>query len=157
MVVPLLAQNLAVSEGASGMTWDAVARAVTFSYPGRGGKRTIWIANRFSSSFRLELAQRYDLGGVVVTDVSTESGGADVLVPIRQLADTGDLDLSTPNEDLFAPVWTATTGVLSATSGDSVTWTAPAEAGPAEIVLIVSDGVVRVGQRVTLDVVAPAE
>jgi hypothetical protein len=150
---PLVAQNLAVAEGASGMAWDDVARAVTFSYPGRGGKRTIWIANRFSSSFRLELAQRYELGGVVVTDVSVGSGGGDVLVPISQYADTGDLEVTKPNGDLFTPTWSASTGLLSATSGDSVTWTAPV--GPGEVTLVVSDGVVRMGQRVTLDV-APA-
>jgi hypothetical protein len=135
------------------MLWDGVARSVTYSYPGRGGKRTMWIANRFSSGYRLELAQRYELAGVVVTDVSVASGGADVLVPIREMADTGDLELTTPNGDLFTPSWTASTGTLSASSGDSVTWTPPA--GSGEITLIVSDGVVRVGQRVVLEV-APA-
>src|SRR5439155_542640 len=34
--VPLVAQNLAESEASSGMHWDDGARAVTFSYPGRG-------------------------------------------------------------------------------------------------------------------------
>jgi spore germination protein YaaH len=151
--VPLRAQNLATAEGASGMSWDDVSRTVRFNYPGRGGERTVWIANRFSAAFRVELAQRFQLGGVVISDVST--GSADVLVPVRQLSDTGDLDLSLPNGDLFATTWTASAGTLSATSGESVTWSAPAEAGQPEITLIVSDGVARVGQRIKLDVVAP--
>ena len=100
------------------------------------------------------MAQRYGLAGVVISDVSTGSGATDVLFPVRQFADTGSYDLSMPNGELFTPTWTASTGALSGTSGDAVTWTAPAEPGPAEITLVVSDGVVRVGQRVALDVIA---
>jgi hypothetical protein len=153
--VPLLAQNLSPEDGASGMAWDETARAVTFSYPGRGGKRTVWMANAFSAAFRLELAQRYGIAGVAVASVAVEDGGADVWAPIRELADTGTLVLSKPNGDLFAPTWSAAEGNLSATSGGSVTWTAPAEAGTYEVTLIVSDGVVRAGQRFSLEVIEP--
>ena len=152
--VNVIARNLAQSEGASGLHWDGVSRTVAFSYPGPGGERTVWIANRFSSAYRLELAQRYGLAGVVISDVSTGTGATDVLVPVRQFADTGSYDLAMPNGELFTPTWTASAGALSGTSGDAVTWTAQAEPGLAEITLIVSDGVVRVGQRVALDVIA---
>jgi spore germination protein YaaH len=151
--VPLVAQNLAQSEGASGMLWDEAARAVTFNYPGRGGKRTVWIANEFSAAFRLELAQRYGLAGVAVDSVAVEDGGADVWAPIRDFSDTGTLGLSKPNTDRFSPVWSAAAGTLSATGGDAVTWTAPAEPGAYEITLTVSDGAVRVAQRFSLEVV----
>ena len=155
--VPLLAQNLSPEDGASGMAWDDVARAVTFSYPGRGGKRTVWLSNAFSAAFRLELAHRYGIAGVAVSSVAVEDGGADVWAPIRELADTGTLELAKPNADLFAPIWDAPAGNLSATSGGSVTWTAPNDAGTYDVTLIVSDGVVRAGQRVSLEVVdAPA-
>lgn len=154
--VPLVAQNLATSQGATGMLWDDTARSVTFRYPGRGGQRTVWIANEFSASFRLELARRYNLGGVTIPDVSQEGGGADVWSPVQQLAETGELTLSKPNGDLLAPVWTASAGSLSTSSGDSVTWTAPGQAGDAEITLVVSDGVIRAGQRVTVSVLEPA-
>lgn len=153
--VPLVAQNLATSEGGTGMIWDDTARSVTFRYPGRGGQRTVWIANEFSASFRLELARRYELGGVTIPDVSQEGGGADVWSPVQQLAETGELTLSKPNGDLLAPVWTASAGSLSTTTGDSVTWTAPAQASDAEITIVVSDGVIRIGQRVTVTVQEP--
>jgi hypothetical protein len=154
--VPLVAQNLAQSEGASGVLWDETARAVTFSYPGRGGKRTVWIANQFSAAFRLELAQRYGLAGVVVDTIAVEDGAGDVWASIRELADTGSLALSKPNGDRFSPQWDATGGTLSGTSGDAVTWTAPQEPGTYDITLTVSDGVVRVGQRFSIEVVAAA-
>ncbi len=115
--VQLVAQNL--SEGASGLHWDDQARSVTFSYPGRGGKRTVWISNQFSAGFRLELAQRFGLGGVAIDDVSLEGGGADVWAPVQQLSDTGSLTLTRPNGQLFTPAWTANDGVLSAPSGAS--------------------------------------
>lgn len=152
--VQLVAQNL--SEGASGLHWDDQARSVTFSYPGRGGKRTVWISNQFSAAFRLELAQRFGLGGVAIDDVSRESGGADVWAPVQQLSDTGSLTLTRPNGQLFTPVWTTNDGVLSAPSGASTSWTAPSQPGSYTVVLVVSDGVIRGGQQVTLDVVPPS-
>jgi spore germination protein YaaH len=154
--VELVAQNLAQSEGASGMLWDEAARAVTFNYPGRGGKRTVWLANQFSAAFRVELAQRYGLAGVAVDNVALEDGAADVWAPIRELSDTGSIVLSKPNTDRFAPQWSAAAGTLSATSGDSVIWTAPAEPGTYEVTLTVSDGVVRVAQTFSLEVVPAA-
>lgn len=153
--VPLLARNLAQGEGASGLRWDDTARAVTFSYPGRGGQRTVWIANRYSAVFRLELAQRYGLGGVAITDVS-QDGAADIWAPVRELADTGTLSLTKPNSDLFTPTWLSSDGSIAPSSGDAVTWTAPAEAGTYGITLVVSDGIVRVGQQITIDVVEGA-
>lgn len=152
--VQLVAQNLAQSEAASGLHWDDQARSVTFSYPGRGGKRTVWIANQFSASFRLELAQRYELGGVAINDVSSEGGGADVWTPVQQLSDTGNLALSRPNGQLLTPSWSVSDGTVSPPTGDTATWAAPTRAGTYQIVLIVSDGAVRAGQQVTLDVVA---
>ena len=152
--VQLVAANLA--EGASGLHWDDQARAVTFSYAGRGGKRTVWISNQFSAAFRLELAQRYGLGGVAIDNVSQEAGGADVWAPIQQLSDTGSLALVRPNGQLFTPVWSASDGALSTANGATTTWTAPTQPGSYDIVLVVSDGVIRGGQQVTLDVVPPS-
>ncbi len=154
--INLIAQNLAVSEGATGLHWDDTARAVSFRYAGRGGQRTVWIANEFSASFRLELARRYNLGGVTIPDISQQAGGADVWAPVQQLAETGELSLSKPNGDLLTPIWSASTGSFGNSTGDSVTWTAPATEGDAEITIVVSDGVIRIGQRVTISVQPPA-
>jgi hypothetical protein len=153
--VKLTAQDLAQSAGASGMRWDDTARAVTFSYAGRGGKRTVWIANQFSAAFRLQLAQQYSLGGVVINDVSTEGGGANIWPAVNELADSGSVTLAKPNGALLTPAWDAKDGTLDKKSGESVTWTAPAQAGTYEVTLIVSDGVVRAAQKIALDVAAP--
>ncbi len=150
--VQLVAQNLAASENASGLTWDDGARSVTFKYPGRGGTRTVWVANAFSAAFRLDLAQRRGLGGVTINDVSTQGGGADVWAPVQQAADTGSLTLSRPNGELLTPAWSTASGTITPQTGDAVTWTAPANEGTYTVTLIVSDGVVRAGQLVSLDV-----
>lgn len=154
--VQLIAQNLAASENASGLKWDESARSVTFKYPGRGGTRTVWIANAFSAAFRLDLAQRHGLGGVTINDVSTQGGGADVWTTVQQVSDTGTLTLSRPNGELLTPAWSTGDGVLAPQTGDAVTWTAPGKDGTYTVTLIVSDGVVRAGQLVSLDVVPAA-
>jgi|CXWL01.1.fsa_nt_gi hypothetical protein len=150
--VQLVARNLSPTEGASGLAWDDAARAVTFSYNGPGGKRTVWIANEFSVAFRLELAQRFKLGGVVISDVSR--GSADVWAPVQQIADTGDLTLTKPNGELLIPAWAVTdnAGSINPTTGTSVAWTAPAAAGSYTITIIISDGIQRAGQTIPLDV-----
>jgi hypothetical protein len=124
---------------------------VRFKYPGLGGERTVWLANAFSAAFRLELAQRYNLGGVALTDVSAESGSS-VWDTVQNFAETNELTLVKPNGDLFLPSWTASEGAIAPSGGDETTWTAPAAEGPYEITLIVSDGVERVGQRITINV-----
>ena len=130
---------------------------MTFTYPGRGGRRTVWISNELSTAFRLELALRYNLGGVSFADVSMEAGGANVWPAVQQVSDTGSASLVKPNGELFAPVWSAAGGSLNSTNGDTVTWTSPGEAGPYEITLTVSDGVVRAVNRVTVTVAAGEE
>jgi hypothetical protein len=155
--VQLEATNLAAAESASGIHWDDQARSVTFSYQGRGGKRTVWISNAFSAAFRLALAQQYNLGGVTIADVSTQGGGADVWAPVLQLSDVGSLTLSRPNGELLSPTWSTGEGSLSPQVGDTTVWKAPAAPGTYQVVLIVGDGIVRVGQQVSIDVVAPPQ
>jgi hypothetical protein len=155
--VQLEATNLAAAENASGIHWDDEARSVTFSYQGRGGKRTVWISNQFSAAFRLALAQQYNLGGVTINDVSKQGGGADVWAPVQQLSDAGNLTLSRPNGELLSPTWSTGDGSLSPQVGDTTVWKAPAAPGPYQVVLIVGDGVVRVGQQVAVDVLAPPQ
>ena len=62
-VVSVAAVNLDRDAGNSGLYWDNEARAVTFAYEARGGPRTVWLENRYSAAFRLDLASRYGLGG----------------------------------------------------------------------------------------------
>ncbi len=150
--VQLVGQNLAEELGASELRWDDGARAVVFSYAGLGGERTVWIANVFSEAFKLDLARRYQLGGVAVADVSQSAADANIWPAVRQYAETGEVVLIEPNGGLLQPQWTATGGTLESYTGAKVTWRAPAESGVYTLTLIVSDGVMRVGQRLQLQV-----
>ena len=73
---------------------------------------------------------------------------------VQQLSDTGNLALSRPNGQLLTPSWSVSEGTVRPETGDTATWSAPAKAGTYQVVLIVSDGAVRAGQQITLDVVA---
>ena len=150
--VQLVGQNLAEELGASELRWHDGARAVVFSYAGLGGERTVWIANVFSEAFKLDLARRYQLGGVAVADVSQSAADANIWPVVRQYAETGEVVLIEPNGVLLQPQWTATGGTLESYTGATVTWRAPAESGVYTLTLIVSDGVMRVGQRLQLQV-----
>lgn len=151
--VTIFGPNIYEEEGASGVYWDEEALAVTFSYPGEGGARTVWIENSFSVAFKLDLAQRFRLGGVAVDDVSLSAAGPDIWRPIQELADSGKVTLVRPNGPLLKPHWEATGGSLDGQASGAVVWKAPA-AGTYDVTLVVSDGVVRVGQRLALEVQA---
>lgn len=74
---------------------------------------------------------------------------------MQQLSDAGSITLSRPNGELFTPAWTTADGSIAPPTGSNVTWTAPATAGSYSITVVVSDGVVREGQAISIDVVAP--
>jgi hypothetical protein len=150
--VQALGQNLASATGGGGLSWDDAARAVTFSYTGAGGARTVWLANVFSESFKLDLARRYELGGVAIDDVSKRGTDANIWPAVRQYAQAGEVALLKPNGALLTPSWTASGGVLASKSGVTVAWQAPAQAGTYTLTLVVSDGVTRVGQQIQVPV-----
>jgi len=151
--ITIVGPNIYQEEGASGLYWDEEAMAVTFSYPGEGGARTVWIENSFSVAFKMDLVRRFKLGGVAVDDVSLSAAGPDIWRPIQELADSGNVTLVRPNGSLLKPHWEATGGALDGQANGAVVWTAPA-AGSYDVTLVVSDGVVRVGQRLALEVKA---
>ena len=151
--VTIVGPNIYQEEGASGVYWDDEALAVTFSYPGEGGARTVWIENSFSMAFKLDLVRRFQLGGVAVDDVSLSAAGPDIWRPIQELAESGKVTLVLPNGSLLKPHWEASDGALDGGAQGAVGWTAPGP-GAYEVTLVVSDGVVRVGQRLSLEVAA---
>ena len=151
--VTVVGPNIYEEEGASGLYWDEEALAVTFSYPGEGGARTVWIENSFSVAFKMDLVRRFQLGGVAVDDVSLSAAGPDIWRPIQELADSGNVTLVRPNGSLLKPHWEASGGALDGQANGAVVWTAPS-AGSYDVTLVVSDGVVRVGQRLPLEVKA---
>lgn len=152
--VQALGQNLAGQAG--GLLWDDTARAVVFRYTGPGGERTVWLANVFSEAFKLDLARRYQLGGVAIEDVSRRTEDANIWSAVLEYGQTGNVTLVKPNGQLLQPRWTADGGVLQDDGGASVTWRAPDETGTYTLTLIVSDGVIRVGQRIAVAVEASA-
>jgi len=149
-------QNLGDPVAGGGLTWDDTARAVVFNYTGPGGLRTVWLANAFSESFKIDLARRYQLGGVAVDDISAGAADAGIWPAVEQYASSGAIDLVKPNGDLLTPRWQASAGELASDAGVSVTWTAPEEAGTYTLTLIVSDGMTRVGRELPVVVETPA-
>lgn len=151
--VVALAQNLAPEMGASALRWDDSARAIVFTYTGAGGERTVWLANIFSEAFKLDLARRYHLRGVVIENVSRDTADANIWPAVQRYAQTGEVELVKPNGGLLQPRWTVSAGALDSDGvGASVSWHAPAESGTYTLTLIVSDGVVRVGQELQVPV-----
>lgn len=153
--VQAIGQNLgATADG--GLQWDDAARAVSFTYTGGGGQRTVWLADIFSEAFKLDLARRYQLGGVAIDDVSSDNADAGIWPAVQQFARTGTIDLVKPNGDLLQPHWAASGGQFASDVGAAVTWHAPNEAGDYTLTLIVSDGLLRVAQELALVVEARA-
>ena len=153
--VRVVGQNLAGETGATGLSWDDTARAVSFDYVGLGGERTVWLANAFSEAFKLDLAQRFQLGGVTVEDVSRQTEDANIWPLVERFANKEDVALAKPNGELLQPRWTASEGSLENDAGASVLWRAPEESGTYTLTFTVSDGMMVVGQQL-LVVVEPA-
>jgi hypothetical protein len=150
--VAVKGQNIDKADGASGIGWDDQSESVSFTYAGLGGARTIWVENAFSISFKLDLVDRFGLGGIAIDDVSDSVGAGDIWPVISEFLDTGKASLVKPNGSLFVPSWQADGGSLESGEEGSVTWVAPEEPGTYNVTLIVSDGLTRVAQRVALTV-----
>ena len=150
--VTLVGDQIFQDGGASGLFWDQQANMVSFVYPTEeGGQETVWIENRFSLAFKLQLAAQYKLGGVTLADVSADPGAANLWATIGSFLESGDVGLTLPNPELLAPSWEADAGELSGSgrAGWAV-WTSPAEPGTYEARLIVGDGDVRVGHALSI-------
>ena len=112
----------------------------------------MWIENALSVPFKLDLVDRFDLGGIAVDDVSDSVGANDIWPVISEFLDTGQASLAKANGSLLVPSWQADGGNLESGEEGSVTWVAPDEPGTYNVTLIVSDGVMRVAQRIALTV-----
>jgi spore germination protein YaaH len=150
--VVIVGKNIFQDDGASGLRWDDQALAVSFAYPGRGGQRTVWLENSFSLTFRLDLVRRFGLGGVTVDDISANPAAPAVWDTLRLFGDTASVPLAQPNGVMLRPSWQIQAGSSEANAKGEVIWRAPAQAGAYDVSLIVSDGVIRAMQKITLNV-----
>jgi hypothetical protein len=154
--VVIVGRNIFQDDGASGLMWDAQANAVSFQYPGRGGTRTVWLENSLSIAFKLELAARYGLAGVAITDVSDDPAQADYWEPLRAYGESGTMAPAAANSVLLRPTWEVQAGNPQPEAKGNLVWTAPAQPGTYDVSLIVSDGVIRASRSIQISVQAPA-
>jgi hypothetical protein len=151
--VTLTATNIDQDAGNSGFRWDSRSRSVMYAYAGRMAPRTVWIENRFSVAFRLDLARRYGLGGVVVESAVRDEALPDVWDTILAYVAEDHIVLELPYGPYLQPSWRAAEGQIEAARASGVAiWRAPPRTGVYDITLIVSDGVVFVGQQLALRV-----
>ena len=152
--VTLVGNSLFQDGGASGLFWDRFASAVSFIYPDVNAQLvTIWLENRFSIGFKLDLIADFGLGGLALEDVSDDPGHAQLWETVNDFLESGGVRLVLPNSELYTPVWEADEGELGGSgSAGWVVWTTPTQPGTYEVRLIVSDGDVRVGRAITVRV-----
>ena len=153
--VGLQGDSISQDGGASGLFWDEFANMVSFVYPDRNGDRvTVWIENRFSLAFKLQLVQEFKLGGLALADVSANPAHPDLWPVINSFMESGSVRLVRPNPALLNPVWdVGEDGELSGSgSAGWVVWATPTIPGTYEARLVVSDGDVRVGHALEVTV-----
>jgi hypothetical protein len=161
VTVSLSAPFLAGSGG--GLHWDEVAKAVGFLFTEGGKPHAVWVENRFSAAFRLDLANGAGLGGVVVDQAEADETLADVFEAATAFAQGASLKLERPFGPYLVPCWEALGGgAIEGASAcweqsrpaPSAVWRAPKTGGVYTVRLVVSDGVVFIGQELSLRVSA---
>ena len=151
--VPIIGANIDQDAGNSGLRWDDRARAIAYTYGDRAAPRTVWIENRFSMAFRIDLAQRLGLGGIVVDAAQQDDALPDVWPAVTSYASEGGVRLELPYGPYLLPRWLASGGTIEgAGARGTATWRTPRQPGVYEVTLVVSDGVLFVGQQLSLRV-----
>ncbi len=154
MRVTLQGNSILLDNLAGGLRWDSVNRIVTFTYPDQTGSAvTVWIHNRFSAAFQLQVVSDYELGGVYISNASADPGNANLWPAVAAFFESGLPDLRLPNAILFDPIFSVEAGELSGAGGSGWQfWDLPPVAGDYRAQLVLSDGDVRVGHVITVPV-----
>lgn len=149
-----------------GLRWDEGAKAVGYQFTEGGKPHAVWIENRFSAAFRLDLASRAGLGGVVVDQAETDEMLADVADAATAFAQGSPPKLERPFGPYLVPCWEARGGgTIEGASACwvqdhpalSAVWHAPKAGGAYTVRLVVSDGVAFVGQELSIRVTSSGQ
>lgn len=144
-----------------GLRWDDGAKAVSFAFTEVGARHTVWIENRFSAAFRLDLAGRHGLGGIVVDQAEAGEGTAEITEMAAAFVQGAPPRLERPFGPYLVPCWQALSGgTIEGASAcwqqdlaaPSAVWRTPHDAGSYAVRLVVSDGITFIGQELTLRV-----
>ncbi|MGE3858188.1 MAG: hypothetical protein AB7G21_14635, partial [Dehalococcoidia bacterium] len=158
--IALRALNLGDGQQGAGLRWDAASRMVAFTYTSTDGAHNVWVENRFSAAFRMDLAARFGLGGIVVDPARQDTTLPEVWDVVVLFAQDGSVRLERPFGPYLAPCWQAAQGKIEGppacwsadTTPASVNWRAPQESGTYNVRLVVSDGATFVAQELALRV-----
>lgn len=146
--VGIVAPNINRDSGAFPPAWNEETATVTFTY----SSRTVWLENAFSMPFKLELVERFRLGGFAVEDASNNQSLGSFWPELIDYAATGEPVLLQPNPESLTPVWEAAAGELEGVQGE-VIWNTPITPGAYEITLTLSDGVAQFSRTTSFEVV----
>ena len=152
--VTLQGNSIMLDSLSGGLRWDNINRVMSFTYPDQTGAAvTIWLHNRFSAAFHLQVVSQFELGGVYVSNASADPANANLWPAIAAFFEAGIPDLRLPNAILFDPIFSVEAGELSGNSGSGWQfWDLPTTPGDYRAQLVVSDGDVRVGHVITVPV-----
>ncbi len=157
--VSLTAPFLSGSGG--GLRWDDSAKSVTFSFAEAGKAHAVWVENRYSAAFRLDLVSRRGLGGVVLDQAEANSDLADLADIAAEFAQGSTPRLERPFGPYLVPCWQAIGGgTIEGASAcwtqdhaaPSAVWRTPKTGGVFTVRLVVSDGTLFVGQEIPIRV-----
>lgn len=151
--VPVAADNINRETG-SGPQWTPQG-VVSFNYTKGAEQHTVWLENRYSAGYKLEIAQLFHLGGIAVDNATGDPTLADIWPAVAQYVSTGAPTLEQPNPQTLKPEWLAD-GKPIADAGNraAITWHTPSSSGQHELELIVSEGTMRVQTATKVNVKA---
>ncbi len=154
--VNLVAPHINQEGGASGLLWSDDSLSVQFTWPENGGNHTIWIENVFSVGFKLQLVSQFGLAGVAIEDVGDDPLASNLWPAVLTYVEDGKPTLLKPNGTFMQPFWDSPGGTLQGGETGKSIWTAPSKPGEYEVTLVLSDGVVRMGTNMTIQVLPRA-
>lgn len=120
-VEPGTAVEVALSGTASPLEWDGASLTYKYSYENNGQTHNVWLANAASLAHRLNLAKKYNLGGVAVRGLGAVADGPGYAAALKNFASGSEA----PTPASAAIVWTVKDengSVIASGSGEDLTF-----------------------------------